>query len=121
VLRDRDGIDGVPGTFVGVFKVADEESRESGKRGQQLKGVGRQIALTYVLTTEDPYRFPKSLEVGCLLGLRPGRRNSGESEPQKKMSKQGDRFLRTMMVHCSAWDVVGLPTAGRLIVHHLSL
>jgi transposase len=65
---------------------------------QQVKGVGTQIALTYVLTLEDPYRFPKSREVGCFLGLRPGRRNSGESEPQKKISKEGDRYLRTMLV-----------------------
>jgi len=34
----------------------------------------------------------------CFLGLRPGRRNSGESESQKKISKEGDRYLRTMMV-----------------------
>jgi transposase len=65
---------------------------------QQVKGVGTQIALTYVLTIEDPYRFPKSREVGCFLGLKPGRRNSGESEPQKKISKEGDRYLRTMLV-----------------------
>jgi transposase len=65
---------------------------------QQVKGVGTQIALTYVLTLEDPYRFAKSREVGCFLGLRPGRRNSGESEPQKKISKEGDRYLRTMLV-----------------------
>jgi len=65
---------------------------------QQVKGVGTQIALTYVLTIEDPYRFSKSREVGCFLGLKPGRRNSGKSEPQKKISKEGDRYLRTMMV-----------------------
>ena len=65
---------------------------------KQVKGVGTQIALTYVLTIEDPYRFAKSREVGCFLGLKPGRRNSGESEPQKHISKEGDRYLRTMMV-----------------------
>src|SRR5271170_5484354 len=65
---------------------------------KQVKGVGTQIALTYVLTIEDPYRFEKSREVGCFLGLKPGRRNSGESEPQKHISKEGDRYLRTMMV-----------------------
>ncbi len=59
---------------------------------KQVKGVGTQIALTYVLTIEDPYRFAKSREVGCFLGLRPGRRNSGESEPQKGISKEGDRY-----------------------------
>jgi len=65
---------------------------------KQVKGVGTQIALTYVLTIEDPHRFAKSREVGCFLGLRPGRRNSGESEPQKGISKEGDRYLRTMLV-----------------------
>src|SRR3974390_958527 len=65
---------------------------------KQVKGVGTQIALTYVLTLEDPHRFPKSREVGCFLGLRPGRRNSGQSEPQKKITKEGDRYLRTMLV-----------------------
>src|ERR1700691_4368787 len=65
---------------------------------KQVKGVGTQIALTYVLTIKDPHRFPKSRQVGCFLGLRPGRRNSGESEPQKSISKEGDRYLRTMMV-----------------------
>ena len=55
---------------------------------KQVQGVGTQIALTYVLTIEDPYRFLKSREVGCFLGLRPGRRNSGESEPQKRSVKK---------------------------------
>src|ERR1700683_3704955 len=65
---------------------------------KQVKGVGTQIALTYVLTLEDPHRFRKSRDVGCFLGVRPGRRNSGQSEPQKHISKEGDRYLRTMLV-----------------------
>src|SRR5713101_1243586 len=73
---------------------------------KQVKGVGTQIALTYVLTIEDPHRFLKSREVGCFLGLKPGRRNSGESEPQKRISKEGDRYLRTMLVQgrTTFWD-----------------
>ena len=61
---------------------------------KQVKGVGTQIALTYVLTLDDPRRFPKSREVGCFLGLCPGRRDSGESQPQMRISKEGDRYLR---------------------------
>jgi transposase len=76
------------------------------KRLKQVKGVGTQIALTYVLTIEDPHRFPKSREVGCFLGLRPGRRNSGQSEPQKKITRAGDRYLRTMMVQ-AAYYILG--------------
>src|SRR5207247_4605241 len=64
---------------------------------KQVKGVGTQIALTYVLTLDDPQRFPKSREVGCFLGLRPGRRDSGESHPQMHISKEGDPYLRTML------------------------
>src|SRR5467141_2934741 len=48
---------------------------------KQVKGVGTQIALTYVLTLDDPHRFAKSREVGCFLGLKPGRRDSGQSQP----------------------------------------
>jgi transposase len=57
---------------------------------QRVKGVGTQIALTYVLTIEDPHRFRKSRDVGCFLGLRPGRRNSGQSGPQMHISKEGN-------------------------------
>lgn len=65
---------------------------------KQIKGVGTLIALTYVLTVADPQRFRRSRDVGCYLGLRPGRRNSGNSEPQMHISKEGDRYLRTLMV-----------------------
>jgi transposase len=57
---------------------------------KQVKGVGTLIALTFLLTLEDAHRFHKSRDVGCYLGLQPGRRNSGQSEPQMHISKEGD-------------------------------
>jgi transposase len=65
---------------------------------KQVKGVGDLIATTYVLTIEDPHRFRKSRDAGCFIGLQPGRRNSGESEPQMHISKEGDEYLRTLLV-----------------------
>jgi transposase len=65
---------------------------------KQVKGVGELIATTYVLTIEDPHRFRKSRDAGCFVGLQPGRRNSGESEPQMRISKEGDEYLRTLLV-----------------------
>jgi transposase len=65
---------------------------------KQVKGVGDLIATTYVLTIEDPHRFRKSRDAGCFVGLQPGRRNSGESEPQMHISKEGDEYLRTLLV-----------------------
>ena len=55
-------------------------------------------SLTYVLTLEDPQRFTKSREAGCYVGLQPGRRNSGSSTPQLHISKEGDPYLRTLLV-----------------------
>ena len=63
---------------------------------KQVKGVGPLIALTYVLTLDDPHRFRRSRDVGCFVGLRPGRRNSGMSEPQLHISKEGDRYLQNV-------------------------
>jgi transposase len=65
---------------------------------KQVKGVGTLIALTFLLTLEDAHRFRKSRDVGCYLGLQPGRRNSGQSEPQMHISKEGDSYLRTLLV-----------------------
>jgi len=65
---------------------------------KQIKGVGTLIALTFLLTLEDAHRFRKSRDVGCYLGLQPGRRNSGQSEPQLHISKEGDPYLRTLLV-----------------------
>lgn len=47
---------------------------------KQVKGVGTLIALTYILTLDDPRRFRKSRDAACYVGLQPGRRNSGQSE-----------------------------------------
>ena len=67
-------------------------------RAQTSERCGPLIALTYVLTLDDPHRFQRSRDVGCFFGLSPGRRNSGKSQPQMHISKEGDRYLRTLMV-----------------------
>src|SRR5271165_1373318 len=68
---------------------------------KQVKGVGTLIALTYVLTLEDAHRFRKSRDAGCYAGLQPARRNSGQREPQMHISKEGDPYLRTMLVQAA--------------------
>src|SRR6201984_3578735 len=65
---------------------------------KQIKGVGTLIALTYMLTLEDPHRFGRSRDVVFYRGVQPGRRNSGQSEPQMHISKEGDPYLRTLLV-----------------------
>ena len=65
---------------------------------QQVKGVGTLIALTFVLTVDDPDRFRHSRDVGCYVGLRPKQDDSGESRKQLQITKEGDIYLRRLLV-----------------------
>ena len=65
---------------------------------RQVEGIGVLTALTFVLTVEDPYRFEKSRTVGAYLGLVPATERSGERDPQKRISKEGDEMLRRLLV-----------------------
>jgi transposase len=65
---------------------------------RQVEGVGALTALCFVLTLEDPYRFERSRSVGAYLGLVPARDQSGESDPQRRISKEGDEMLRKLLV-----------------------
>jgi transposase len=70
---------------------------------KQVHGVGTLVALTFLLTLEDASRFEHSREVGPYLGLQPRRRESGASQPQLGISKEGDGHLRRLLVqaaHC---------------------
>jgi transposase len=65
---------------------------------RQVEGVGTLTALTFVLTLEDPYRFERSRSVGAYLGLVPASDRSGDRDPQKRISKEGDQMLRKLLV-----------------------
>jgi transposase len=65
---------------------------------RQVQGVGTLTALTFVLTLEDPGRFEESRRVGAYLGLVPGKEQSGERDPQKRISREGDEMLRRLLV-----------------------
>jgi transposase len=65
---------------------------------RHVERVGPLTALTFVLSLEDPYRFEKSRSVGAYLGLVPATDRSGDSDPEKRISKQGDQMLRRLLV-----------------------
>jgi transposase len=73
---------------------------------RQIAGVGTLTSLAFVLTLEDPTRFPGSRQVGAYLGLTPGTRQSGERDPQMHITKEGDPFLRQLLVQ-SAHYILG--------------
>jgi len=65
---------------------------------RQVKGVGPLTSLAYVLTLEDPQRFVKSRDVGPYLGLVPKQEDSGDRQPQLRITKMGDMMLRRLLV-----------------------
>lgn len=67
----------------------------------QVKGVGAVTALAFVLTLEDVKRFRDPRSVGPYLGLVPRRKQSGDLDPNLRISKAGDDYLRRLLVNCA--------------------
>jgi transposase len=68
---------------------------------RSVPGVGPIASLTFVLTIGDHSRFAASRDVGAYLGLRPKRSQSGDRDPQLRITKAGDGYLRKTLVQCS--------------------
>ena len=69
----------------------------------QIKGVGALTAVAYMATIGDRDRFAQSRAVGPWLGLTPGRHGSGKSDPQLRITKQGDDYLRHLLINCAQY------------------
>jgi transposase len=72
-------------------------------RLRQVSGVGPITALHFVLTIGDPRRFPQSRSIGNYLGLTPRRHQSGNIDQQLRISKAGDKHLRSLLVQCAQY------------------
>lgn len=67
----------------------------------RVDGVGPITALAFRLTIEDPAKFKKSRTVAAFVGLVPAKDQSGDSDPQKHISKAGNPFVRRLLVQCA--------------------
>lgn len=71
-----------------------------------MSGVGAITATTFVLTLEDPTRFPRVWAVGFYLGVYPRRAESGAQNPQTHITEAGDKQLLSSFVQ-SAHHTLG--------------
>jgi len=67
----------------------------------QVHGVGPVTALGFVLTIEDPNRFPDGRTAAAFFGLVPRRDQSGASDRQLGISKTGNGFARRTLVQAA--------------------
>ena len=73
------------------------KSDETTRRLMTVPGVGVVTALTFRHTIDDPSRFRSASTVGAYLSLTPRRNQSGEIDTSGKISRWGDRLLRTYL------------------------
>jgi transposase len=69
-------------------------------------GVGPVVAAAYVLTMDRPDAVAHNRSAGAFLGLRPAQSQSGDSDPQRRITRTGDTYLRSLLVQ-SAQYILG--------------
>jgi transposase len=77
------------------------ESSATAQRLAQVDAVGPITSLAFALTIDDPKKFKSSRVVGSFLGLTPAKDQSGESDPERHISKAGNGFLRRLLIQCA--------------------
>src|SRR5437870_11690251 len=88
---------------------------------QQVPGVGALTALYFVLKIEDPQRYENVRDVGAYAGLCPRRDQSGGSDPQLRISKRGDPYLRRLLVSAAQYILRPLGPKSALRAYGLML
>ena len=69
------------------------------KRLQQLHGVGPVVATALIGAVGDARQFARGREMAAVLGLTPRQKSSGGKERLLGISKRGDAYLRTLLIH----------------------
>src|SRR5260221_12276065 len=67
-----------------------------------VRGVGVVNDVTFRHTIDDPTCFRSAQTVGAYIGLRPLRKQSGELDLNGRVSKWGDRLLRTYLFEAAS-------------------
>lgn len=75
------------------------QSNPVAKRLQQLRGVGPIIATALVAAVGDGAQFANGRQMSAAFGLTPRQHSSGSKERLMGISKRGDTYLRTMLIH----------------------
>lgn len=74
---------------------------------QQVDGVGPLTSLALCLAIGDETRFKKNRAIGAYFGLTPKCDQSGDSNKELKISKAGNRYIRSLLVNC-AQHILGI-------------
>lgn len=74
-------------------------SNTDAKRLQQISGIGPITATALVCAIGDGRQFKRGRDMAAWLGLTPRQHSSGGKERLLGISKRGDAYLRTLLIH----------------------
>jgi transposase len=89
------------------ISLLDQAAEEAAAKNEQARllmtqpGVGPITSLAFVLTIGDASRFPRGKQVASYLGLIPREHSSGGHQRCRSISKQGNIFLRMLLVEAA--------------------
>ena len=81
----------------GIQKLAN--NNEVTQRLQQLRGVGPLGATALVATVGDAHQYHRGRQMAAAIGLTPRQHSSGGKDRLLGISKRGDVYLRSMLIH----------------------
>jgi transposase len=93
------------------IKRLDEEIQQIAARYPQVErlqaifGVGRLIALAFVLSLGEPKRFKRSRDVGPFFGLTPRIFQTGQTNLQLSIARTGNPFVRRHMIQAAQCEL----------------
>jgi transposase len=96
-------LESVEGCIRGVEGKLDELGRDDAqvRRLRTVSGVGPRLAEAVVAFLDEPGRFRSGKQVGSYVGLTPRQYQSGQMDHQGKISGQGNKILRSLLVEVS--------------------
>ena len=72
---------------------------EACQKIKELEGIGPIVATAIVSKMGDPKQFKRGRHFAAFLGLVPRQHSSGGKERLLGISKRGDKYLRTLLIH----------------------
>ena len=70
-------------------------------RAWLVPGIGTIVSLGFTATIDNPKRFTNTGQVGDYVGLAPGIYQSGETERVGRITREGDKMLRALLVEAA--------------------
>jgi len=75
------------------------EASEPARRLMRMEAIGPQTATALVASMGDPHVFKSGRSYAASLGITPRQHSSGGKERLGQITRQGDGYLRTLLVH----------------------